>query len=55
MQRQQSLEFEAFARQLSSKFNEFVSDKELRRGISRSRKMQRKRYWLTLIVAKLKI
>jgi hypothetical protein len=55
LQRQQSLEFEAFARQLSTKFNEFVSDRELRRGISRSKKMQRRRFWLTLIVEKLKI
>jgi glycosyltransferase involved in cell wall biosynthesis len=55
LQRQQSLEFEAFARQLSTKFTEFVSEKELSRGLSRSRRMQRKRFWLTLIVEKLKI
>jgi len=55
LQQLQSLEFEAFARELSASFDELISARNLRRGISRSRKMQRKRFWLTLIVEKLKI
>jgi glycosyltransferase involved in cell wall biosynthesis len=55
LQQAQSLEFEAFAKELYKNFNEFTSDKSLGRGISRSRSMQRKRFWLTLIVESLKI
>jgi glycosyltransferase involved in cell wall biosynthesis len=55
LQQAQSLEFEAFAKELHRNFNEFISDKSLSRGISRSRNMQRKRFWLTLIVENLKI
>lgn len=55
LQQAQSLEFETFVKELHQNFNEFISDTSLSHGISRSRSMQRKRFWLTLIVEKLKI
>lgn len=55
LQRQQSLEFQEFAGNLINKFPELISDNDLSLGITRSQGMQQKRYWLTLIIEKLRL
>lgn len=55
LQQLQSSEFETFATELRTNFSKYISDEDLSLGISRSRNMQRKRFWLTLFVEKLKL
>lgn len=55
LQQLQSSEFESFATELLTNFSQYISDDNLSLGISRSRNLQRKRFWLTFIVEKLKL
>ena len=55
LQQLQSSEFETFATELRTHYSHYISDKDFNHAISRSRNLQRKRFWLTLIVEKLKL
>lgn len=55
LQHLQALEFEKFAEKSTNDFREFVSTKDVERGLSRSKSLQRKRFLLTLLVETFKI
>lgn len=55
LRQRQSIEFEEFANGLRKSFNHLVTEDSLKRGISRARKLQWKRFLLTRLVEKFKI